>query len=297
MSKIKTKSYVAVIVAYHPNLDHLIKMTNELLDANIRVVIYDNTPESDGYKNSCFNNERVHILANGINDGLGRAFNSSIEFLELNSLVPDAVMFFDQDSFVESDKLNALINELEWLQAEGWPIGVLGARPVDQSGNEYSVRKLRNASSDPLPDAFSAVSFVISSFSIVPFEVFQKVGMFDEKLFIDLVDSEFSYRCSSHGLLNLTSRKTSFIHVIGESRKTFFGRTFSISSARRNYYQARNLIIVGRDYHWYWFMFSGVFRRFIQVVLSGFYEKDLRIRLKYFFKGVCHGLIYRTGGL
>jgi rhamnosyltransferase len=289
--------YTSIVVTYYPDQDHLRQIVNELLASGLIVVIYDNTPASEKLSQSFYVDSRVHILSNGDNQGLGTAFNESLAFLQGKLPLIQACLFFDQDSFVKQAGVKSLIKELEYLQSKGLPVGVLGACPVDQRGIEYSFRKVRNISPDQLLDRFSSVSFVITSFSIVPFDVFQKVGMFDENLFIDLVDSEFSYRCRVHGLLNLISKKTVFTHVIGESRKTIFGRTFSISSPMRNYYQARNLIIVGRDYGWYWYAFSTVCRRFVQVVLSGFYENDLRIRLKYFFTGIYHGLIYRTGRL
>lgn len=293
MYKVKEKNYVAVVVTYYPDLKHLSLMIKELVAAKVGVVIYDNTPGKENSLLDLNHYESVHLLANGNNDGLGRAFNASIEFLKTNLMIPNALLFFDQDSTIKKSQLHSLINELEWLQKEGWPIGALGACPVDPAGNIFRVHKYKNSSS-PSPKGFSLVSFVISSFSIIPYEVFQKVGFFDERLFIDLVDSEFSWRCSKYGLLNLRSKKTKFTHIIGTSRKKIFNRSFSISSPSRNYYQARNLIIVGRDYGWYWYIFSGIFRRFIQVCLSGYHERNLWLRLKYFSKGVYHGFINKT---
>jgi rhamnosyltransferase len=293
MFKVKEKDYAAVVVTYYPDLEHLSFMIKELVAANVNVVIYDNTPSKENRLSDFKHNEGVHIIANGNNDGLGRAFNASIEFLKTNLMVPDAVLFFDQDSTIKKSKLQSLISELEWLQMKGWPVGTLGACPVDSAGNIYRVRDFKKTSSSP-PEGFSLVSFVISSFSIVPYEVFQKVGFFDERLFIDLVDSEFSWRCSKYGLLNLRSKKTKFTHIIGKSRKKIFNRSFSISSPSRNYYQARNLIIVGRDYGWYWYIVFGISRRFIQICLSGYHERNLWIRLKYFSKGVYHGFINKT---
>lgn len=294
--------YIAIIVTYYPELDQLVKMTNELLKANVRVVIYDNTPHDNGGKGLSHDNEglsddneSVYIISNGINDGLGAAFNNSITYLKTKEKKIKGVLFFDQDSVIKCHDIVLLISELEALIKMRIPVGVLGASPVDKNGYSYKVRRERALEKENIPDKFSKVSFVITSFSIVPFSVFTEVGMFDERLFIDLVDSEFSYRCKKNGFLNLLSNKVIFEHSIGEERGTFLGRKFAISSPIRNYYQARNLIIVGRDYCWYRYALVSVCKRFVQVFLSGVIMGDLNKRMKYFFNGVWDGLNYRTG--
>lgn len=287
--------YASIIVTYNPNYNHLDKMVVELLEAGQIVVIYDNTIGKNNVGDYFSNRPNVYVLSNGINEGLGAAFNGAIKFLEVFENLPEAVLFFDQDSSVTSTNVTRLIEEYMYLKRNSVRLGVLGACPIDKDGVSYNVRKSKITVPERCVQNFYNVEFVISSFSIVPFEVFKTVGMFDENLFIDLVDSDFSFRCTSKGYFNLVSKVVFFEHVIGESRRSFLGRMYSISAPVRNYYQARNLILVGKKNCWFVFVIKTILRRFVQVCLSGLYERNLKLRMAYYFKGVYHGLIGRSG--
>jgi len=73
------------------------------------------------------------------------------------------------------------------------------------------------------------------------------------------------------------------------------GRSYSISKPLRNYYQVRNAILVGKENGWIYYTFRTVTLRFIQICLSGVYEKNLLARVAYFYRGLLHGLTGKTG--
>lgn len=293
--------FCSIIVTYYPDLDHITSMVREMRGAGFGVVVYDNTPDfasagkiSSLLMNAFGNDCRIRVIGDGVNHGLGVGFNQSIRWALSFHPEVEGFLFFDQDSTVTTGKLVALRYEYEALVKRGVAVGVLGAQPVDGNGKPYRVRAAETECPELGAD-FLGVWFVISSFSLVPKSTIDKVGLFDEKLFIDLVDSEFSFRCTRHKLLNLISRKVEFPHVIGMHRLTFFGRSFSVSAPVRNYYQARNLILVGRDYGWSYNIISVVGRRFLQVFLSGVFFGKLLQRLVFFARGIFHGLMYRGG--
>ena len=294
--------FYSIIVTYHPDVNHLKAMITELNQANVGVIVFDNTPDSDMVirENESFTSyisefQNVSVLGDGSNQGLSLAFNKSITYIRKSITAVEGIIFFDQDSTVNSNTLKSLFNEYKFCVNQGYPVGVLGAMPIDVEGKSYWVRKAKNINSLVNSDRFFQADFVISSFSLVPMSTFEKVGLFDEKLFIDLVDSEFSFRCSKNGLLNLVLKNVTFTHVIGDKRGSFLGRTFAISSPIRNYYQARNLILVGRDYGWYFYIARKVARRFFQVILSSISSGDFFKRISYFYRGVKDGILYRGG--
>jgi rhamnosyltransferase len=286
--------FFAIIVTYTPDINHVKSMVHPLVDENIKVVLYDNTPSS--YDLSSINHQSIYKLGDGNNKGLSVAYNDSIKFIE-SKYEKDEIegfLFYDQDSTITTENIQGLISEYDFLKENNIPVGLLGARPINKEGKFYGVHKIKNQ--QYFPDRFIEIEFVISSFSLVPYLTIQKIGYFDEKLFIDLVDSEFSFRCTKFGLLNLMSKKVLFTHEVGERKGTLLGlKSFAISSPIRNYYQARNLILVGRDYGWYGFIVKKVSKRFIQVLLSAYYNGDLFKRLNYFFKGIKDGIKYKGG--
>jgi len=269
-------------------------MVQPLVDENIKVVLYDNTPNS--FDLSSINHQSIYKLGNGDNKGLSVAYTESIKFIEnkYDKLDIEAFLFYDQDSTISPKNVEELIEEYNFLKDNKTPLGVLGARPINDQGDFYGVHKIKKQKN--FPDKFIEVEFIISSFSLVPYSTIQKVGYFNEKLFIDLVDSEFSFRCTKFGLLNFMSKNVLFTHEVGERKGTLLGlKSFAISSPIRNYYQARNLILVGRDYKWYGFIFKKLSKRFIQVILSAFYSGDFLKRMNYFFKGIVDGIKYKGG--
>ena len=292
----------SVIVTYHPNISHVMEMCKALIDAGVGVVIFDNTPDcitsnqiissvSEVFRDGA----NIDVIGSGVNFGLSVAFNRSVKHALDTHEDIEGFLFFDQDSTLTSENLSALIREYYQLKDKNTPVGVFGALPVDDKGTPYRVRKSKFECIGANNENYFCADFVISSFSLVPRTTFEKVGFFDEKLFIDLVDSEFSFRCSKYGLLNIVSKNVQFPHVIGDKRGTVLGRSFAISSPIRNYYQARNLILVGRDYGWYYFIFSKVLKRFIQIILSSFYDHKFLLRIQFFIKGVYDGILYKGG--
>jgi len=269
-------------------------MCQPLLNRGINIILYDNTAEKFDF--STIEDENIYKLGNGDNVGLAIAYNESIKFItnKFNCDEIECFLFYDQDSDIIEQNIGDLINEYLFIKEQNLPLGVFGARPINKEGKFYNVRKVEKQKY--FPNKFIEMEFVISSFSLVPYSTIKKVGYYDEKLFIDLVDSEYSFRCSKNGLVNLMSKKVIFTHEVGERKGTLLGlRSFAISSPIRNYYQARNLILVGRDYKWYGFIIKKVSKRFIQVLLSAYYSGDLFQRLKYFFRGVLDGIKYKGG--
>ena len=291
--------FCSIIVTYNPDLPHLEVVVGSMLDANLSVVIFDNSEFSRSSENKNFLldkfSDRIIIIARGSNVGLSVAFNVSVRnIINLNSDI-DAFLFFDQDSTVNKQSLLELIDSYKLLKKLNVPVGVLGAQPVDENGDLYRVSSAKDRHGSNLPKSMLTAEFVISSFSLVPATTFETVGFFDERLFIDLVDSEFSFRCSKFNLLNIIDTKVRFLHVIGTDRVSFLGRKLSISSPLRNYYQARNILLVAKKYHWYFWSAKLISRRFVQFSLSGIRNRDLLKRYKYMFQGLKDGVCNKGG--
>ena len=287
-------NFFAVIVTYHPDLEHVKVMCESLINKNIKVILYDNTPISIDM--SSLNNENIYKLGANGNKGLSIAYNDSIQFIEniYEKKEIEGFLFFDQDSTILENNIVELINEYKFIKEQDFTLGVLGARPVNKEGKFYDVRKVKKQ--QYFTDKFIELQFVISSFSLVPYSTILNIGYYDEKLFIDLVDSEYSFRCAKYNLINLMSKNNLFTHEVGERKGTLLGiKSFAISSPIRNYYQARNLILVGRDYGWYGFIIKKLSKRFVQILLSAYYSGDLFKRIKYFFKGIVDGIKYKGG--
>jgi len=201
---------LAIIVTYSPDWSHVNSMVDELLAANLTIIIFDNTPRG----NFKINRTKVYLLRTGDNIGLGGAFNYAIKYAKSELDAVSDVIFFDQDSTFAYKDICGLFNELSYLKSLNVPVGVLGAKAIMPSGSSYPFKIVNDTHA---LEGFEQAWFVMSSFSIIPMEVLNNIGLFREELFIDLIDSEFSFRCRKHNLLNLISNNIKFDHVVGET--------------------------------------------------------------------------------
>ncbi|GGF00157.1 dTDP-rhamnosyl transferase RfbF [Pseudoalteromonas gelatinilytica] len=284
--------FYSVIPIYNPDFSHVKTMVEEIEKAGIVPILFDNTPGGFSFPEGK-NKVQCKVLGDNSNQGLSVAFNLTLEYVREIDKEFEGIIFFDQDSSVVAESLTRLVQDYKLLSDSGYKVGVLGAQATDGSGTEYQTHPAESIT--PLPENFYSTWFVISSFSLVPKTTFDLIGDFDGRLFIDLVDSEFSFRCSKFGLDNIITRNVKFPHVIGESRHKFLGRPYAVSSPIRNYYQFRNIILVGRKYGWYLYMLKLLARRVLQFTLSGLHEKNLLLRYKYMIFGFIDGIKGKGG--
>ncbi|MFT4849965.1 MAG: rhamnosyltransferase [Sediminicola sp.] len=291
-----------ILVTYEPVISHLEKVILSLYSADeteFKIILFDNSENSIREKLSqdCFS--KVHFLSLGENVGLAKAYNSCTDYaFSLEDDAPiDGFLFFDQDSHVSKSQVVQLISHYDRISKEIDNIGILGASAVDLDGNAYNMKELPVQS---LGSSFSAVEceYVMSSFSFIPAETIRRLGLYDESLFIDLVDSEFCFRAKKSGLLNLISTEVVFTHEVGIKNVSLFGkRLFAVSSPLRNYYQTRNVILVSKKFGWILFPTKLLARRIIQFTISGLVSRNLLLRYKYMLMGLYHGVIGKGGKL
>lgn len=280
---------VAIIVTYHPNIDHVKTMCREIASTGVKICLFDNTPMS-----SLELEDVDHVLTERQNLGIAYGFNRCIEHARRQFPNVEGFIFFDQDSKVTSNNLEALIKVFYELKNDEIPVGVLGATPVGADGLPYKLPTKQNTLKNH--QTLQEVWFVISSFSIVPTNVFDEIGLFKEELFIDLVDSEFSFRCTKNGKLNLVVKNIKYSHEVGINQINLLGkRKVAISSPLRNYYQIRNALLVGKEYGWYMYILRTIVRRFTHTLASGLIHGSLWLRIRYFFSGLYHGILGKSG--
>lgn len=277
------KPIVAIITAYEPDHEALNSLCDELDSAGLSVIVYDNSEGSAATYQAT--NPNVTLLQNGDNEGLGAAFNHGIDYARNRLVDIDAYLFFDQDSVVDKASVLKLIERWKKLSSAS-PVGVIGGNPVDSAGLSYRV-----ALDHDLDNLNKSARFVITSFSLLPEAVARDVGEFDEDLFIDLVDNDYCFRVRKQGYICVIASDITFAHQVGLQRRSLLGiRTFSISAPLRNYYQIRNIILVGRKLRSTKFILSVLSKRVVQIVLSGLVQRDLRARVRFARKGLVDGM-------
>jgi rhamnosyltransferase len=227
---------VAVIVCYEPDLARLRQTCEALFRSGAAVVLVDNSaPSAVGGPDFA----DCTVVANGENVGIAQAQNIGIRRAIGDGA--DVVALFDQDSTIAAGFLEALVRPLR----PGTP-GVTAPVSCDAAkGFEYPsfrigrlglpAKVFRNGAVDPYP-----VDIVMASGTAVTVETFDRVGMMDEDLFIDSVDTEWSLRCRRRNVPIHVVPTAVMKHSVGSRSVDLRFATVLVHSPVRCYYQIRN---------------------------------------------------------
>lgn len=224
-----------VIVLFHPKEFNYKELVHQ---ADVSVILVDNTPDSDLNLTS----GNVYYIPLKQNKGIAAAQNIGIrKAKELGCLY---IVFFDQDSEVEADYIGKMRTEYERIKEKYPRMAVLGPTIVNkENGEKYkSTNKKRENGCVILPA-------LISSGSMMKSDILEKVGVMDEKLFIDYVDFEWCWRAGSQGYICCITSQVELYHKVGQHDFSFFNIPIIVSAPVRYYYQYRNYMwLIRRSY-------------------------------------------------
>lgn len=239
---------VAVISAFHPPKE-LANRVRDLMRQVFRVIVVDDGSDPDRTDPTLRELEGLGATLVRLekNSGIAAALNKGIQAaLEQDS--PDFVVTLDQDSALDDGYVAAALATYHHAGSQGVQVGLVGA----QSHNGLAVPLLSRASA--FPEAFDP----LQSGALIPVSTFDKVGLLDERLFIDCVDSEFNLRVRAHGMATLIGRDCNMSHALGHARPmTLLGWHVSVGGIKRHvhyhapfrvYYITRNSIYLWRQY-------------------------------------------------
>ena len=237
----------AVIVTYNPAhafLDNIATVAPQVC----HIVVVDNGSESATQQhllmleagNDCT------VIRNPQNLGIAAALNLGVKYATEAGF--NWIVTFDQDSRV-SDGFIAKMLETYQQFRNPEKVAIIAPTYVDrESGISQPIMQTVNG----------RILVTMTSGNMLPASVFQRVGTFDESLYMDYVDIEFCLRARSKKMVIIQSPAILF-HSCGRlTRHRLFGRRFGASnhSAERRYYITRNrlrlMLPYATDWSWLW---------------------------------------------
>jgi rhamnosyltransferase len=234
------QSVCTVIVTYHPSAGMLKNMRNVLAQVQGLVVV-DNGSNPDELEllHLASREFNFQLIENGENLGVAEALNQGMRWAKNHGYC--WVIFFDQDSKI-TDGFIAWMFAVLRTHPEGERVASIYPTYVDpDTGIDLAVPRTKDGS--PM--------FPMTSGSLMPMWIFDKIGSFASEYFIDLVDWEYCFRIRAAGFLVADSRQAKLLHSPGNpSTITILGRTFlhTQHNALRRYYISRNSIAFYRKY-------------------------------------------------
>jgi rhamnosyltransferase len=242
------KNILAVIPIYFPS-ENLLYNINSFINNIDFLIIVNNSSSDITFCTNTLPKNKILIYNPGSNIGISKSYNFSIRFAQQNNF--DYLLIMDQDSSFVNDSFWTLLNQLD---------------------NNDNIALVSAATSNDRSDfcnnynhVFYHRKILMSSGTVIFLNVISKVGLFDENLFIDEVDHDFSLRCHLKGFLNLTTFETHIRHSVGECYfcsfpMNYFKKKIILHKPFRYYYIFKNGRYMIKKYIFKDFTFS--FKRF-----------------------------------
>lgn len=229
----KNKVY-AGIVTYCPDIKLLTACIGSICTQVEKVLVYDNHSENVTEVIKCIQNfANAMLICGSENIGIAGALNYI-----MNSAYCDGikwVLLLDQDSICPDNMI------YEYQKCIDEKIAVITPVINDVNDSKYIEKN----------DKIQEIVEFITSGSLNNVDAWRKIGGFDERLFIDMVDYDFAYRLNIAGYKALKNESVILNHQIGKMALHRIG-SFTIStynhSAFRKYYITRNSIYLAKKY-------------------------------------------------
>jgi len=248
----------AIIVTYNP--DRRIKQVIEscINQVDCTFIIDNASLPKNRARIEEFNDEiyknKINLIFNSENLGLPKAYNYGIKIgLDYGCGI---FLFLDQDSIISENSVNKAKTAFSQLSLS-FKVGALNFKNVEarQSTLDYLISRLYSRSYKKgklyYNNQVTEVNSAINSGLFISAETIKRVGLFDEKLFMDAVDHDFSYRLRTAGLKIFTVNEAKVFHNVCEDYLTKGKITIRNHSVAREYYIIKDSLIVIRK----WFKF------------------------------------------
>lgn len=224
-----------VVVVYNPD-DSVIDNIMSYIDDLSELYIIDNSESvnKNFYQRLVYNEKIIYKIIGG-NIGLPAAINIGFELLKEKGY--EYAIYFDQDT-KKIDDFKLYFSILDDIPND---VGmIVPSLCIDRKKIKNNKREIQN------------VNFAMSSAAIYNLNIFNIIGKFDEKLFLDCLDEEYCLKLRKNGYKIIQVNKFKVEHhpaITIEKKKLFLKFKTGYHSPIRYYYQIRNMYFCYRKYH------------------------------------------------
>lgn len=234
-------SVCCVIITYNIG-ERFYSCYNAIANQVEKVIIVDNgsNEETVSILKKLNKNENTYVIFNSENLGIATALNEGIR-VGLNEGFK-WILTMDNDSIATDDMVSNMLEQYSEFDKKDEIVGIFPTY-IDLGYNEQNLKE------DTVKyNEYKFVNAEITSGNMLKSEIFDKVGLFEDKLFIDMVDYEFCFRIRSKGYKLVQLHNAILYHNLGSTKiKKILGKNVYCTHHNfvRRYYITRN-----RFYTW-----------------------------------------------
>jgi rhamnosyltransferase len=230
-----------VVIIYHPDEDSVLSNIKSYISYFDTLIVFANSRVNDGFVESIKElSEKIVFIFNQKNEGISKALNTAVKKASDQGYA--WLLTMDQDSYFEEAEGKAYFEQFEMQFYNSANVAIVspnhGSNNSEQRGNLNAAREVESC---------------ITSGSLINLRICNELGGFDEKLFIDEVDMDYSYRCvlAGYKLIQLSNIKLN--HQLGTKVQAGYFNLIkrsnrSIHSPFRIYFMVRNFSYVSSKY-------------------------------------------------
>jgi rhamnosyltransferase len=271
---------IAVIVTYESDVERLHTILRSL-SRQCAFIIADNsiTLAISQVIADCTHQYSGKYVSMGGNKGIAAAQNAAMSAAWSDGA--EAVLLLDDDSMPDNNLVAHLLSCSESLGHAA----IVGANALDAQGRE--IGNARHA-----PGNMPRCRDLMSSGTLIHRRIFERVGPFDDSLFIDCVDFDWGWRARQLGIEAYLCRATAMTHRLGEGRIAGLGYPSPI----RHYFQYRNILrMMTRAYTPWGWRASQLLKLIAKLALIPLLMPDKVKRLRFAFAGIRDAFHGRSG--
>lgn len=266
------KKIPATVIWYNPDTEN-IENIKTYIDYVEKVYIIDNSMNNNKKLCSSLNNNKIEYVYNKKNLGIAKALNLACE-----KAISDGfkwILTMDQDSSFSSNDINEYFKSFDNIEKKN--TGIFSPKHILKN----DINKIRD------DKKFLEIDHVMTSGNLLNLSAWEKIGKFDENLFIDEVDSEICFRMIENDYKVIQMNRIKMFHELGSlEKRNFFIKKISVLNHNyiRKYYIMRNKFYMFKKYKKYRIRYVYyILNDFFKVI---FYEKDKLRKLQYMFRGI-----------
>ncbi|WP_289091692.1 glycosyltransferase [uncultured Bacteroides sp.] len=271
-----------IIVTFNPD-NSILKLLNSCLLLSSQIIVVDN-----GSKNSDIIKKEINQASDNIqfiplekNYGIGYAINRGIREIDFSS--KKWVITFDQDSLPPHD----LLRYYDYVVTNENNIGLIGLNYSYYANIESSNKKI----------IYKKSLDQITSGLMHNTEIFKNVGLYNEKMFIDCVDFEYTLRVNRAGYKTITIENKVLNHRIGNPKTVYFCGFKIISmnhNSFRQYFIVRNHIWLAKKYFrkYPFYILKKIYHLLVRIIKTILIDDDKLKKITKILLGIKDGIIY-----